>query len=225
MNSLRVAINTAVNLLSIVRGQTDAIGVSVSFGKDSMVTLDLCCKIFKRVEAFYLFRVANLSVIKKWQNYVKKRYGINVEMYPHFDLSRCYRNNILQPHYRNLGKKVPKITWNDTEHYFRVQKKVDWLAYGWRRNDSFSRALIMKSNAGYDEKSRRVFPLRAFSRTHVYEYLDKMGIPRPPDLGRKEQSGFDFNPDAIQYLKKNNPNDYKKWIRDFPFSDMPKIAK
>ena len=44
-------IASALNLLKCVRQSADAIGVAVSFGKDSLVTLDLCSRIFKRIEA------------------------------------------------------------------------------------------------------------------------------------------------------------------------------
>lgn len=70
----------------------------MSFGKDSLCTLDLCTQIFPVVEAYYLYRVRGLRVVRYWANKVRQRYGIKVHMYPHFDLSRCYRHAVLQPH-------------------------------------------------------------------------------------------------------------------------------
>lgn len=207
------------NLLSMVRQVTDSIGVAVSFGKDSLATLDLCCSIFPRVEAYYLFRVRGLSLVDDWAASVKARHGVVVRMYPHFDLARCYRNAVLQPHWDGLNK-TPNVGMDGIEAGFRADANVDWLAYGWRRNDSMSRALIMRKCAGYDAQRRRVFPLRAWRRAEVYEYLDRRGIPRPPTLGRKEQGGLDFHPDALGALAAERPDDYAKWLRDFPFSGM-----
>ena len=59
-------IKSAMNLLRIVRQTTDAIGVAVSFGKDSLATLDLCCRMFLRVEGYYLFRVRGMAIVDEW---------------------------------------------------------------------------------------------------------------------------------------------------------------
>lgn len=208
---------SALNLLQLVRQETDAIGVAVSFGKDSLATLDLCCRLFSRVEAYYLFRVRGLGVVDEWADAVRQRHGVVVRMYPHFDLSRCYRHAVLQPHWTALDK-TPRIKMADIEAKFRSEADVSWIAYGWRRNDSFSRALIMRRCAGLDAESRRVFPLRSWRRADVYEYLDRRGIPRPPTLGRKEQGGLDFHPEALAALRTERPDDYARFTRDFPFA-------
>jgi len=210
---------SALNLLKCVRQETDSIGVSVSFGKDSLVTLDLCCAVFSRVEAFYLYRVRDMDIVKTYSDYVRHRWNVCVKMYPHFDLCRCYRHAVLQPHWQGLSE-VPKISMSDIENDFRLIKNIKWIAYGWRRNDSLSRALIMKNCAGYDFANNRVFPLRAFTRQKVFEYLRKRKIPLPNNFGRKEQAGLDFHPQALKFLKENFAGDYKKWITDFPFSEV-----
>jgi 3'-phosphoadenosine 5'-phosphosulfate sulfotransferase (PAPS reductase)/FAD synthetase len=102
---------------------------------------------------------------------------------------------------------------------------VSWIAYGWRRNDSFSRALIMKKCAGYDPSARRLFPLRSWRRVDVFGYLEMRGIPLPPGLGRKEQGGLDFHPEALRELKARFPQDWARWERDFPFSGLQFMQK
>jgi len=211
-------IATALNLLSVIRAETDAIGCAVSFGKDSLATLDLCCRVFPRVEGYYLYRVKGLAIVDGWAEKVFNRHGVTVRPYPHFDLSRCYRHAVLQPHWNGLGVEVPGVKMSDVEDSFRRDADVRWIAYGWRRNDSFSRAIIMKKCAGYDPNGLRVFPLRSFRRRNVFDYLADRGIAVPPSLGRKEQGGLDFHPEALAELKANYPADYERWLRDFPFS-------
>ena len=215
-------IQSALNMLKIVRRSTDAIGMGISFGKDSMAVLDLVCHVFPRVEGYYLYRVADLETVKRWADEVKVRYGVNVRMYPHFDLSRCYKYHVFQPHWKM--PKVPKINMLDIETHFRKAANVEWLDYGWRRNDSFSRALIMKKTGGLDFDARRVFPLRSWKNSQVYEYLDNAKIKRPEKLGRKEQGGLDFHRGAIEELAKT-PGDLKKWLRDFPFSEIQMVQQ
>lgn len=214
-----IHISAARNLLGVIRAETDSIGVAVSFGKDSLATLDLCAQLFNRVEGYYLFRVAGLGIVEEWREQVRRRWGVNVRPYPHFDLCRCYRYAVLAPHWQG-HEKTPRIGMADIENKFRKDADVKWIAYGWRRNDSFSRALIMKKCAGLDPDAGRVFPLRAFSRTHVLNYLKSRRIPRPAGLGREEQGGLDFHPEALAHLKEHYPADWAKWQRDFPFSQM-----
>lgn len=212
-------VRSAMNLLRIVRQTTDAIGVAVSFGKDSLATLDLCCRVFTRVEGYYLFRVRGMAIVDEWSADVLSRFGVRVRMYPHFDLVRCYRHAVLQPHWEGLDK-TPLVKMADIEAQFRVDANVDWIAYGWRRNDSFSRALIMKSTGGLDADSRRVFPLRSWRRQDVYDYLAEKAIPLPDGLGRKDQGGLDFHAGALRRLAENYPEDYQRWLADFPFSEI-----
>ncbi len=212
-------VRSSLNLLRLVRQETDAIGIAVSFGKDSLAMLDLVCKVFRRVEGYYLFRVRGLSIVDEWADAVKRRWGVTVRMYPHFDLSRCYRNAVLQPHWNRLDK-TPQIKMSDIDNHFRGAANVTWIAYGWRRNDSFSRALIMKQTSGHDPRSHRLFPLRSWRRQDVYDYLAARGIPLPPGLGRKDQGGLDFHPGALAELRDKHLGDWAKWLRDFPFAGL-----
>ncbi len=75
-------IRSSLNLLRLVRTQTDHIGVALSFGKDSMCTLELCSRIFERIEAYYLFRVRDLAIVdldRLAAERVKKRAIRNME--------------------------------------------------------------------------------------------------------------------------------------------------
>ncbi len=217
-------IASAMNLLGIVRGLTDSIGVAVSFGKDSLATLDLCVRIFRRVEGYYLFRVRGLRIVDDWAENVRKRHGVTVRMYPHWDLSRCYRNAVLQPHYKGI-ERTPKIKWTQMEDHFRADVGVDWIAYGWRRNDSMTRAIIMQQCGGINFDARRVFPLRAWRRQDVYDYIASRSIPLPDGLGRKDQGGLDFHAGALSRLRDDYPDDWAKWQRDFPLSPVQLVRQ
>lgn len=219
---LDTLVRSGANLLRLVREQTDSIGVAVSFGKDSLATLELACAIFPRVEGYYLYRVANMRIVSEWCDAAKKRWGVNVRQYPHFDLSRLYRNSIYQPHWK-AARSTPRIKMTDIENAFRHDADVDWLAMGWRRNDSLSRALILKANGGIDFNARRVYPIRTWRGADVYSFLDSRRIPRPETFGRKDQGGLDFHPQALKFLRDNYPDDWSKWCQAFPFCEQQLI--
>jgi len=217
-------INTATETLRIIREIVPEIGVAFSGGKDSFATLDLCSKYFRRVEAYYLFRVRGLRCISELCNFVKQRWGITVRHYPHWDLRRCYKNAVLRQHIASREiKKTLGYDWNIVEDRFRADAQVRWIAYGWRRNDSFSRALILKRNSGIDFQTNRVFPIFAFTRAEVLKYLQRALIPTPPSFGRVDQGGVDFHPATLAFLKNQYPDDYEKLVREFPFAPIQEI--
>lgn len=192
--------------------------MAFSAGKDSHVIIDLCAQIFGRVEAFYMYRVPNLQMIQSLCDRIKFRYGIKVQHYPHFDLSRCFKNAVFQPHWIGL-EKVPTLKMIDVENHFRKERNVDWIAYGWRASDSRSRSIILSRTKGIDFNSQRVFPLRRWRRRDVLVYLHHVGIPLPPSLGRKEQGGVDLHRDVVLYLKTYYPKDLKKFLEVFPYAE------
>lgn len=208
-------VRSALSLLSIIRQETDTIGLAVSYGKDSLATIDLCRQVFTNLFGFYLFRVRDLDVVRQWRIDAQKKWNIQIIDYPHFDLSRCYKSSVLQPHWKDT-EKAPRVDFVDVETKFRTDTGVTWISYGWRGNDSYSRILIMKKCRGIDFEARRVFPIRSFTRHDIYSYLDVQNIPRPNNLGRKEQGGLDFHKGAFESL---SDQDKKKWLRDFPFSE------
>ena len=114
--SLTRATVVGLSLLRLVRQETDAIGVAVSFGKDSLVTLDLCCRVFPRVEAYYLYRVAGMRVVREWTDATYRRFGVVVRSYPHFDLVRNFRHGVLMPHWPRV-REVPTVTMLDVEQH------------------------------------------------------------------------------------------------------------
>jgi 3'-phosphoadenosine 5'-phosphosulfate sulfotransferase (PAPS reductase)/FAD synthetase len=208
----------AKNLLQCVREQTDSIGVAFSGGKDSHVVIDLCASMFKRIEAYYMYRVPNLQMIQSLCERIKRQYEIDVQHYPHFDLVRCFKNAVFQPHWEAV-KTIPSVKMKDIEDHFRKERGVDWIVYGWRASDSRSRAIILSRTKGIDFKGRRVFPLRRWKRRDVLTYLRHMKIPIPPALGREEQGGVDMHREVIKYLKEFWPEDLKKFLEVFPYAE------
>lgn len=216
-------VRSALNLLHGVREQTDAIGVAFSGGKDAHATLDLCCRVFRRVEAFYLYRVPGLQVIERLCDGVRRRYGVTVRHLPHFDLSRCFKFAVLQPHWAILDD-TPRVTMHNVETAFRRDANVQWIAYGWRRSDSRSRAIILSNNRGRDDNARRLFPLRIWRRRDVLTYLRINRIPMPPAFGRDEQGGVDFHPATLRYLRAFWPADYAKILEMFPYAEIQVVS-
>ena len=63
---------------------TDAVLVGFSGGKDSIVTLDLCFKYFKKVVPFFLYIVPGLSFQERQLQWYENRYQTEIIRLPHF---------------------------------------------------------------------------------------------------------------------------------------------
>ena len=61
----------------------DAVVVACSFGKDSLIALDLCTKHFKRVEALHLVYVHGLELTAQRVEYVRQRWGVDTLVVDH----------------------------------------------------------------------------------------------------------------------------------------------
>ena len=81
------AADLATDLFDPVKTQarvTDAVLVGFSCGKDSIVTLDLCFRHFKRVQPFFMAYVPGMDFQERMIQKYEKRYGVECIRMPHF---------------------------------------------------------------------------------------------------------------------------------------------
>jgi len=207
----------AKTLLKYVRGQTSCIGVAYSGGKDSLVCMDLCCKIFDRVEAFHAVRIFDMKIVEDLKRFVLKRWKVDLKIYPWFLGTKELRARTLMPDLAIL-KKVPRLDQKEIENRLKFETNVEWMVWGWRASDSITRAIGLSHCGGIDVKFKRVFPLRRWNRDDIYSYLRLNNIPYPFQLGGAEQAGIDLHPRSIAFLKNYYPTDYEKFLEVYPYA-------
>ena len=143
-------------LLTAVRERTDEIIVKFSGGKDSLVILDLCVPLFRRVVPVYLYAFPGLAVNDRMLAITKTRYGLETLRYPAKSLSERLRAGLLRD---SPVEGVPRMTNQKLEALIRHDTGVDWFASGERINDSMARRARLKRCNGCEEPQRRVFPI------------------------------------------------------------------
>ena len=156
-----------------------------SGGKDSLATLSLACKlrnrgVLKRVDAYFMYLVPNLRCLEPKVDLICRKFDVQLWKVPHWNLSRRFKNGILMPHLANTNK-LREFRPTDLEDYLRKQTKIEWYAYGHRREDSLERRGMLTSCLGFNEVSRRVYPLWTWGRRYLNAYLKREGL-RPPRI-------------------------------------------
>lgn len=126
-----------MSLLTAIKTQaqiTDTVLISFSMGKDSIATMDLCFKYFKRVQPFFMYMVPNLEFQEEALGKYERHYNTKIIRVPHFETSNFYRYGslllisirkwyfpitilksrfIVKPTFQRMKNLSLSIKWND----------------------------------------------------------------------------------------------------------------
>lgn len=189
--------------------------VAFSGGKDSCVTLDLCCRYFSEVSAFFMYQVPGLSFQEATLRYAENRYGIAIERIPHFELSEFMAFGAA----RKEDDSVPLIGVNDCYRYIRLLTDKWWIAAGERIADSIVRRAMIKKSGCVDKKRGRFYPLAHYTKAEVMAYIRHHRLKPAPESAVIGHSFRSLMPKDMYLLKKHYPADFKKIKSWFPFMD------
>lgn len=191
---------------------TDSIIVGFSGGKDSVVTLDLCSKHFKRVEAYFLYYVPGLSFQERMLAWAERHYNITIYRLPHFELAQFLRYGSFRP----VDETVPVIEVNELYAHLRAHFGIHWIADGERIADSIWRRAMIKHSGAIDRKRGRVYPVAHFTKAHIFAYLKTHRLPISEE---SRVLGFSFRSlqaeDMIK-IRQHYPDDFAKIKALFP---------
>lgn len=192
---------------------TDNVIVAFSGGKDSVVTLDLCCRYFKRVSAFFMYQVPDLSFQEATISFAEKKYGITIDRIPHFEISEIIASGTFRKH----DYSTPIININDCYRYVRLINDSWWIAAGERIADSIVRRAMIKRSGCIDEKRGRFYPVANFNKEEILRYIKHHNLKPAPETAVIGHSFRSLMPRDIYLIKKYYPQDFEKIKRWFPF--------
>lgn len=132
---------------------TDSVIVGFSGGKDSIVTLDLCVRYFKRVVPFFMYLVPDLEFQERMLKRYEDKYGIEIIRLPHFECS----NFLKYGSFTMFDPNVDIVGITDTYEYLRQRTGIHWIAAGERCADSIVRNAMIKQSGSIDYKRGRFF--------------------------------------------------------------------
>ncbi len=191
----------------------DACLVAFSGGKDSVVTLDLCMRYFKRVEVFFMYLTPALSFQEAMLRWAEARYGITIRRVPHFMLSEWLAMGAL----RKMDLKVPMVSVRDIYHHMRIETGIWWIAAGERQADSVVRRAMMKRSGSIDADRGRIYPVAHFRKADVLSYIKRHKLKVAPEARFLGHSFRSLMPEEMYLVRKYYPADFAVIQRWFPF--------
>lgn len=196
----------------------------VSGGVDSVVTLDLCVKHFRRVQCYFMYYVEGLGFQERYLSYLERRFGVSIARVPHWVLSHSFRDGDMR-HPTAAATGLPKLRQPDFDAWIRAKFGLRWIAEGIKYSDSIERnAMISRSDCGVDAKRGRVWPVAHWRHAQISSYLAANRIMMPPDYrirknfdgGRGSSICYLGRLDVAAAIAEEYPEDFEKIVRVFP---------
>lgn len=194
---------------------TDSVIVAFSGGKESIVTLDLCFRYFKKIKPFFMYICPNLSFQERTLNWYEKKYQTEIIRLPHMDVSEFFHYGSFRP----PDFTFPIVSINDIYKYVRLETDVWWIAAGERIDDSIVRRAMMKKSGSIDVQRGRLYPISAWKKREVMDYIKFHNLYLSPD---SQKLGFSFRSllgKELAMIKQHFPDDYQKIINLYPFAE------
>lgn len=194
---------------------TDSVIVAFSGGKDSIVTLDLCFRYFKRVQPFFMYLVPDLEFQERMLRWYEKKYKTEIMRIPHFEVSDFLKYGSFT--LRDFDVDIVKI--NDIYEYMRQETGIHWIAAGERCADSIVRNAMIKQSGSIDHKRGRFYPLAYWKKQEILQYIKHKKLYLSPE---QKRLGFSFRSLAgseLAVIKEHYPDDYEKILKVYPFAE------
>lgn len=194
---------------------TDSVLVGFSGGKDSIVTMDLCFKYFKRVVPFFMYICPGLEFQEKQLRWYENKYNTEIVRLPHMEVSEFFRYGS----FRTPDFGVPVISVNDIYEYMRLQTGIYWIAAGERIADSIVRRAMIKHSGSIDLKRGRFYPVSEWKKSEIMNYIKSAKLKLGDDSKRLGFSFRGLTGYELAEIKRNFPTDYKQILRIYPFAE------
>lgn len=200
-----------------VRENTDSALLFCSFGKDSLVLLDLLYPRFKRILCVFMYFVKDLEHINRWIRWAQAKYPkAEFIQVPHWNLTYILRSGMYCV--PNPNVKLMKLA--DVVKSMRLKTGIEYCFLGMKKADGMNRRLMLNTyeDNGYENKGL-VYPLADWTQKDILSYMKQHGLPEPVRYSLKASSGVGFNEDCMLWLRRNYPQDLEKIYKVFPMAE------
>ena len=194
---------------------TDEVLVGFSGGKDSIVTLDLCMRYFRRVQPFFLWQVPDMSFQQATIRRYERKYGVHMIQLPHFEVSDFLRYGT----YRNDDPSVPTVSVTDVYHYLRLQTGIWWIAAGEHIADSIWRRAMIGKSGSIDDGRGRFYPLAYWKKADVLGYMKHKGLVMGAEYEKIGHSFRSLDAEDLRMVRDHYPADWQRLLTLYPLAE------
>jgi len=205
-------VGETLKILNDARQKSDSVLVSYSGGKDSLVTIDLCARTFKTLEAFFMYFVPGLECVEESLALAERKFGIKIHQYPHWITGRALTGGTYSNAY--FKKDIPDWTLRDVYDLASADTHIRVIATGAKRSDSQWRKRNLAA-CPYDDV---IYPIVGWTKPDVISYLKSRKIPIPQGSSGNA-TGIDLSTPSLLWLHDTHPNDFKKLCEVFPYAE------
>lgn len=188
-----------------------------SFGKDSLVLLDLLYPKFKRILCVFMYFVKDLEHINRWIRWAQAKYPkAEFVQVPHWNLTYILRSGL----YCVANPKVKTMKLADVVKAMRLKYGIGYCFLGMKKADGMNRRLMLKGyEDSYYENAGLVYPLAEWTQKDILAYMKQHNLPEPIRYSLKASSGVGFNEDCLLWMRENYPQDLEKIYKTFPMAE------
>ena len=196
---------------------TDSAMLFCSFGKDSLVLLDLLYPKFKRILCVFMYFVKDLEHINRWIRWAQAKYPkAEFVQVPHWNLTYILRSGL----YCVANPKVKTMKLADVVKAMRLKYGIGYCFLGMKKADGMNRRLMLKGyEDSYYENAGLVYPLADWTQKDILAYMRQHNLPEPIRYSLKASSGVGFNEDCLLWMRENYPQDLEKIYKVFPMAE------
>ena len=201
-----------LDVIETARVMTDRVLVAYSGGKDSVVTLDLCCKHFPHVAAFHMHYAPDLSFQERNLRWAEKHYGIEIMRIPHFEVSDLLRDGV----YHAEDASVRRVSIAEVYAYAREQTDTFWIAAGERIADSIVRRAMIVKDGTVNANRGRIFPVAHWTKAHITAYIRRNNLRVSEEAAILGHSFRGLEHKDLAIIKQSYPEDYRRIVAMYP---------
>jgi 3'-phosphoadenosine 5'-phosphosulfate sulfotransferase (PAPS reductase)/FAD synthetase len=198
-----------------IREKTSSVLLFLSFGKDSLVLLDMIYPKFDRIVCAFMYFVPELDHIERWVKWTKAKYPkVEIVQVPHWNLTYILRTGM----YCVPNPKVKLLKLADVVKSMRLKYGIDYVFLGMKKADSMNRRLMLNKMEFPYEKNGMCYPLADFTQRDILAYMRQKGLPEPVRYSKNASGGVGFNLDCFLWLESHYPQDLENIYKAFPMS-------
>lgn len=209
--------------MQIIQGIREKTNTAVLYysagGKDSIALLDMLAGMFNKVICYYMYLIPDLDHVQPYIKWAKTKYN-NVEIRQIKHFQRDYYDACGFFREPNISIKPRKI--GEIEQAVREETGITYAFSGMKGVDGYMKRMRLKKFAktGYVTDKGMVYPLALWTNKEVMQYIRVKNLITPFVYDSKAVSqGFGIDLNTLLLMREKYPNDYKRIILEFPYSE------